>query len=216
MCGGLVDRDGASEHSLCMRHAPNVTRGLFTPSRLLFLFPLLVAPLAACGARAGGQTGDEFTDMSDPAGRIDENRIRVVLVGAQVHVVGEAGAVPDRASVSITEVGSGEVVRTKADAEGAFDAAVPGEVSSEFEVAVEGDSSVDPVTIANEPTGGEPTELEPDASVPNEPLSAGEAQAQFGDYLADHQSCAEDAECTSIYPDCPLGCVAYVNASFEA
>ena len=41
-------------------------------------------------------------------------------------------------------------------------------------------------------------------------------QADFDAHVEDSNGCASDAECTVIYPGCPLGCAVAVNAEHAA
>lgn len=42
-------------------------------------------------------------------------------------------------------------------------------------------------------------------------MSAGEASDAFAAHIEESNACASDAECTVIYPGCPLGCAVAVN-----
>jgi hypothetical protein len=69
----------------------------------------------------------------------------------------------------------------------------------------------DPTTEPPDPT--DPPSI--DGGAVPEPLSEEEARAQFEAYVAENSSCSDDSECAILSPGCPLGCVAYVNASSE-
>jgi hypothetical protein len=45
-------------------------------------------------------------------------------------------------------------------------------------------------------------------------LSEERAGDKWDAWVAEHSSCAEDADCALVYPACPLGCASAVNASY--
>ena len=46
--------------------------------------------------------------------------------------------------------------------------------------------------------------------------SADDVQAEFEDVIAESNSCAEATDCVVIFPGCPLGCAATINAANKA
>ena len=44
--------------------------------------------------------------------------------------------------------------------------------------------------------------------------SAEDVREEFDSFVAERNACSSTAECKMVFPDCPLGCFAYVNARF--
>lgn len=118
-----------------------------------------------CGSRVADSIGS--TDTGNPP-IIDTGRITAQLVGAEVRVEGEDGAVPGGAAVTVSDPATGKELTVVADDDGSFVVVMSAEGSSDSVVLVVesgGESTQTVVDVSTEPA--------PDSDVPaSAPLSA--------------------------------------------
>lgn len=131
---------------------------------LWFIFALLGASTSACGAKLDSTS---VTETGNPS-FIDKTRINVTPLEGGVEVSGERGAVPDDATVKVTNERTKKSVTTNADGDGAFSVRIDAKPDDELVITVqhEGDTATLRVNVADVDTT-DPAPTDSDATDPN-------------------------------------------------
>src|SRR5215471_11848241 len=96
-----------------------------------FLPWLLIAVCPPLLGHCGGAV-EHGTETGNPP-VVEEKKLHVVLHDDGAEVVGDAGAVPAGASVTVTNTRSGDHVQAIASADGSLNVSVPGTLGDEYE-----------------------------------------------------------------------------------
>ncbi len=111
-----------------------------------------VAPLGLGLGGCGGAAELMGTETGNPPG-IDTRRLRLEWTASGVELIGEAGAVPAGAEVSLRNSRTGESATGTANADGSIRLSVPGSLADPYEVTVS--SGGGQATVLLSPTDGE-------------------------------------------------------------
>lgn len=170
----------------------------------------LAIPLAFGSFSCGGYSlsGDEraSTETGNPP-VVDHGKIRIAVVGDQVHVVGDVGAVsPGGASVTVANQKSGASVSVDSETDGSFDAAIEGDAGDRYTVELKGVPAVVVSATVVEPSGTDSECYTADETTIAIQAAAESAAAEVG--------CERDTDCT-LASQCGLGFMAVPNAILE-
>lgn len=160
----------------------------------------------SCGANSLG--GDEMasTETGNPP-VVDNGKIRLAVVGGQVHVIGDAGAVsPGGIAVTVANQVTGATVSVNSETDGSFDAAIEGDAGDRYTVEVKGLPAVVVSATMVEPSGADSECYTADETTTAIQAAAESAAAEVG--------CEQDTDCT-LASQCGLGFMAVPNAILE-
>ncbi|MET0411013.1 MAG: hypothetical protein ABW217_06940 [Polyangiaceae bacterium] len=154
---------------------------------VLLVCAVLPAALTRCGAAVDGEYG---TETGNPP-VIQRAKLRLVVNGDELRLIGDPGALPPSASVRVTNQRTGVVLDTTAEDDGSLDVSVDGERTDTFELAVVTTGGEASVTLSA-------TELPLDSST----LSCDGLRDAKDDAVAEvfaeaDQTCATDRDCRS-------------------
>lgn len=176
---------------------------------------LLPAALTRCGAAVNGEYG---TETGNPP-VIQKAKLRLVVNGDELRLVGEPGALPPNASVRVTNQRTSVVIEATAGSDGSLELAVDGERTDSFELVVVTAGGEASVTVSA-------TDLPLDLSTLScAGLRDAKDNVVAAAFAEADQSCATDLDCTADYwgTFCYNPCKpfvasrdAFVAASFEA
>lgn len=119
---------------------------------LLLGLTCLGAPALTLGCGAQSDTSNiDSTDTGNPP-VVSEQKLRVEASDSGVTVAGEAGAVPARAAIEVTNVATEQSETTTAAADGSFEVELEGTLDDEYRVKVEVDGRSTNATVSSNDT----------------------------------------------------------------
>jgi len=154
-----------------------------------FLPCFLIACVPLLGHCAGAT--EQATETGNPPG-IQQEKLRILLHGTGVEVVGGAGAVSPGVKVTVTNRSTGDHAEANALADGSVNVVVPGSLQDEYEVTVSNSAGTQTVRVSSDTNGGT-VELD-ELSCYNLSSGAEDRIAQIVN--AAPRNCTNDVDCT--------------------
>lgn len=175
-------------------------------ARSLFGLLLLVCPpmLVQCG----GAAEEPGTETGNPP-HVEERKLYLVESARGVELIGDAGAVsPQRATVQVTNLRTGERVETTAQGDGSVRVVVPGTLQDEYEVTVSNGSA----TASARASAGSANGDAAIGALTCEELENGLSQSVASGFMLGDTACVTDTDC--VYAGWGASCYYQCGASF--